>query len=407
MLRGLTMLLSVLFIGAVLEAEGDEFGAWESLFNGKDTSGWVGAKTNQKGAWKAADGALTNVGSVGLDLCTEKEFDNYELEIEYKVALPPEHRNSGVYLRGQIEVQIDDSFGQKKLESGNAGGIYSRFAPKANPQKPAGEWNQFRMRHLGNNISVWHNGVLIHDNVFVDSPTGGPMTESMVPKRKGERLDISRGPIMLQGDHGPIWFRNIRIRPFCSPQDGWKSLWNGKDLSEFNCGGKIDELWELDKAAGGFTNKKWYEWPTKEDRGADLRTKGEFANFLVHWEYKSDPKIGTGNSGFYLRDQWEIQINKEQSTTNKHGDGALYDRFPPRVAASNPPGEWNSMDAKVEGMKVWVWQNGKLLHEAVELLQRTDSPVPATDATKPQPFKLQGDHDKVWFRNLFVKPLKT
>ena len=192
-------------------AESGEPGEWITLFNGKDTSGWIKAKAEQPNRpWSVTDGMLSNAGNVGMDLCTVEEFSNYELELQYK--LPPSRGNSGVYLRGQIELQIDDSRGKKNLTKCNAGAIYDIAAPADNPQKPAGQWNHLRIRHRGYRISVWHNRVLIHDNTYVDEHTALTMMESVAGKRKGQPLDLSRGPIMLQGDRSEIWYRAIRIR---------------------------------------------------------------------------------------------------------------------------------------------------------------------------------------------------
>jgi hypothetical protein len=404
MVRALLLTVGLFLVCSTLHAQSVEVGEWVSLFNGKDTKGWVQAKSGQNSMpWKVEDGALTNgVDHGGMDLATEAEFDNYELEIDYKVK---KGGNSGVYLRGQVEVQIHDSPTEGKLSPGHVGGIYGVAGPTSNPQKSAGEWNQFRIRHLGKRVMVWHNGVLVQDDVYVPGKTGGAMGSSVNPDRKGEPLGLDRGPIMLQGDHGYVWFRNIRIRKYCSADDGWRQVWNDQDLSQLTANGpKIEDWWEVCEAPRSFTNKTWYRGPEDDDRGRDAWTKEKFGNFVVHYEYKSNPKAEGGNSGFYLRDQWEIQIHGDQSTTNKHGDGALYSWHAPTAAASHGPGKWNVMTAKVDGMKIWVWQNGTLIHDEVELLKRTDNhSADATPASQKRPFKFQGDHGQVWFKNLWIQ----
>jgi hypothetical protein len=395
MARILGLTVSLLFTVSFLPAQSEEFGKWTSLFNGKDTTGWVKAKpgSNQPDApWKVEDGALTNGRDGGMDLATAEQFTNYELEVEYKV---PEGGNSGIYLRGQIEVQILDSFGvqAEKLGPGDVGAIYGAAVAKRNNQKAPGEWNLFRIRHIENRITVWHNGTLIQDNVFKDKETPGCMGN----------LKIDKGPIMFQGDHTRVWYRNIRIRPLCdtaSKDSGWKALWNGKDLSEFTTrsDAKIESLWAVEENA--FTNTKTYK-----NGGKDIWSKESFGNFLVHYEYRSDPTIEDGNSGFYLRDQWEIQILKE-STEKNNSDGSLYSLVAPKVIARNPdPKEWNHMDVKVDGVKIWVWQNGILIHDGVVLATRTDDHGKPTPAFSKGPFKFQGDHGKVGFTNVFIKPL--
>jgi len=375
--------------------QSEDFGVWRSLFNGKDTSGWVVARGPNAGKkpekWSVADGALTNGNGRVDDICTTEEFDNFELELQYKV---PPRGNSGVYLRGQVEVQILDSYGKKteKLGTGDAGALYGVSKPLANPQNPPNTWNTFRIRFIGNRVTVWHNGVLVQDNTYVEKPTLGGLE---INPLTGKRLTFGKGPIMLQGDHTKVWYRKIRVRRLCSPADGWKAIWNGKDLSAFTCrGAKVEDYWRIDDHA--VTNK---------GHRRDMWTKQSFGNFLVHYEYRSDPKVHGGNSGFYLRDQWEIQILSRQSTTNPHSDGSLYSIYPPARLARHGPTNWNHMDVKLVGMKIWVWQNGKLIHDGVVCKTRTDNHSVKTDRFTKAPFKFQGDHGDVWFTNLYIKVL--
>jgi len=402
LLLPLVLLVSLCLAGP-LSAQSDEFGKWISLFNGKDTTGWVNAKPdegNHKGPnrWTVEDGALTNGNDGQNDVCTEAEFENYELELEYRVPVREKRDgNSGVYLRGWVEVQVFDSHGREKPQAHDAGAIYGGFVPLKNTSKPAGEWNRYRIVHLGKRVTVYHNGALVQDNVLVPANTPGSMT--LRPRTK-EKLDGIRGPIMFQGDHTKVWYRNIRIRPMVTAADGWRPLWNGRDLSEFTARGDKRAAgglaWKIED--GAFTNAE------SGGKGHDIWTNEAFGNFLVHYEYRSDPKVEGGNSGFYLRDQWEIQILRE-TTKDPHSDGSLYSIKAPDAVVRNGPTEWNQMDVKVDGMKIWVWQNGKLLHDGATLKTRTDNHGVKTEAWSKGPFKLQGDHGKVWFANLFIKPL--
>lgn len=392
-LREIVMVLALVLVPLSARGQSEEFGQWVSLFNGKDTSGWINAKKADRNPsrWKVEDGALTNIGDGVDDICTAELFDDYELELEYKV---PKSGNSGVYLRGWVEVQVFDSHGKAKVEGSDAGAIYGGYVPLVNASKPAGEWNQYRIRHIGHRITVWHNDKLVQDNVYRDKETPSNMTEH--PKMK--KLDGRRGPIMLQGDHTKVWYRNLRLRPLFSSADGWRPLWNYKDLSEFNAKGrKVEDLWAVQDHA--FTNTK-----TGHDGGHDLWTTEPFGNFLVHYEYRSDPAKEGGNSGFYFRDQWELQILDHADVNNAYSDGSLYSMYPPLADARNGKDQWNHIEAKVQGMKIWVWQNGKLIHDGRVCKRRTDSNTP-TEKWAKAPFKLQGDHGKVTFTNLIIKPL--
>lgn len=404
MLRALAF-TACIFTSSSVAAQSTEFGEWIELFNGQNIDGWVAAKPGednprqQQNVWKAEDGTLTNGGPKKNDLCTVDSFQDYELEIEYKI---PPRGNSGVYLRGQIEVQIYDSADKsdQDLSEADAGALYGAGKALRSTQYPPGHWNKYRVLHIGHRITVWHNGILIQDNRYAPDKTGGAMP------RDGEREDhpqvtvtANEGPIMLQGDHGHVWYRNVRVRPLFTAGSGWRSIWNGKTLDAFwtKEGHDINNLWAVKDHA--FTNVGF------GSNGADIWTKEEFGNFLAYYSYKSNPEADGGNSGFYLRNQWEIQIHSQNSTSNKHGDGALYSLYPPLVAARHEPHQWNHVWVKMEGVRIWVWQNGQLIHNGRVCATRTDNHKTPTPGFSKGPFKLQGDHGEVAFSQLWIKPL--
>jgi len=208
MTRSGTLAVLVFFgLGVAVAVAEDKFEpgeGWIPLFNGKDLTGWKTRGPNT--SWEVQDGVLANLREKngekrrGVDIYTEKKFLDFKLHIEFKV---PKGGNSGVYLRGRKEVQVHDSYGVAKPGSGHCGGIYSVAAPLVNACKPAGEWNTFDITCVGNKITVYLNGKLIQDNVEVNRPTGGSM---------GGQLGTP-GPIMLQGNHSTVWYRNIWIKP--------------------------------------------------------------------------------------------------------------------------------------------------------------------------------------------------
>ena len=114
----------------------------------------------------------------------------------------PEGSNSGVYLRGIYEVQVMDSYG-KELDSHNMGGLYSRIAPSEAAEKPAGEWQKLDITLFKRYLTVILNGKTIIDNQPVKGVTGGALTSDQ----------FSPGPILLQGDHGTVSYRNIVLTP--------------------------------------------------------------------------------------------------------------------------------------------------------------------------------------------------
>jgi hypothetical protein len=234
---------------------------WTALLNGRNLKGWHGRDCriepidrgdrspccvkNYKFEWfttKAVlwDGAgnperLSAVPGAGdrivdgangqsQDLLSDGEYGDVELYLEFMLA---QKSNSGVYLQGLYEVQLFDSYGAAKLTPASSAGIYSVYRkggvgkfegspPRENASRPAGQWQSLQIwfqapRFDANGkktanaefIRVLHNGALIQENVEVDGPTMSGRGTPEGPK----------GPLMLQGDHGPVAFRNIYVRP--------------------------------------------------------------------------------------------------------------------------------------------------------------------------------------------------
>ena len=154
---------------------------------------------------------LINAGR-GVDLYTEQKFGDCTIEVEFMV---PKGSNSGIYLMGEYEVQILDSYGKKKVGPGDLGGLYGAAAPRVNAAKKPGEWQTFVIdfqapRFKGGKkvanarfLKVTLNGQVIHENVEMKSQTPGGLTGREGPT----------GPLLFQGDHGPVAFRTIKITP--------------------------------------------------------------------------------------------------------------------------------------------------------------------------------------------------
>jgi hypothetical protein len=164
----------------------------------KGIDGWHLQDPESQQGWRVVDGVLENT-LAGGNLVTNGELMDFKLELEVNV---PPGGNSGIYLRGRHEVQVLDYHG-KPASSREMGGIYGQVTPSSNPAKPAGEWQTFEITLLGRRVTVVLNGVhMIHDQE-IPGVTGGAMDAN-----SGEP-----GPIMLQGDHGEMRFRNVRLTP--------------------------------------------------------------------------------------------------------------------------------------------------------------------------------------------------
>ncbi|MBW3469476.1 3-keto-disaccharide hydrolase [Arthrospiribacter ruber] len=167
-----------------------------AIFNGNDLSGWYA--DNEHNQWKVVNGILTSEVS-GANLITEEKFDDFKLEVEFRY---PEGSNSGIFLRGRYEVQIQDDKG-KEASSVLFGGVYGFLTPNEMVAKAAGEWQTFEITLVGRRLTIVANGKNIICDQIIPGITGGAL----------DSHEALPGPIMLQGDHGPVEFRKIVLTP--------------------------------------------------------------------------------------------------------------------------------------------------------------------------------------------------
>jgi len=208
-------LTTFIMIGCSSNAE------WTVLFDGKIVKGLRGYK--QSGfpdSWEVVDGTLKTIPGHGVDLISEEVYKNFELELEWKV---PEGGNSGIFYfateegdyiwQSAPEMQVLDdekhTDGENTLTS--AGSLYAMIAPSAIVVKPVGSFNQVKIKVKDNHVEHWLNGTKIVEYVY-----GSDMMWDLVAKSKFSTMSqfakASEGHIGLQGDHGVIWYKNIRIR---------------------------------------------------------------------------------------------------------------------------------------------------------------------------------------------------
>lgn len=174
------------------------WGSTISLFNGHDLSGWKPRHPDKKIGWLVRDGILINAEPT-TDLVSEQKFNDFKLNAEFRF---PSGSNSGLYLRGRYEVQIQDNFGAE-VDSHRFGGVYGYLTPSVNAAKPAGQWQLLEMTLIGRQITVILNGERIIDRQTIPGITGGALDSN----------EAEPGPIMIQGDHGIVEFRSVTITP--------------------------------------------------------------------------------------------------------------------------------------------------------------------------------------------------
>ena len=358
-------------------------GEWIALFDGKSLSGWKLRHEGGRNGWRVENGILINQPP-STDLVSEQKFGDFQLHIEFVM---PKGSNSGVYLQGRYEIQLLDSHGAKP-ESHICGGIYGLLAPRFNAAKPAGEWQVFEVKFVQARrspdgkiikrarVTVIHNGVTIHDNAEIARVTGGALDAN----------EGTPGPIMLQGDHGPVMFRNIYIRPLSEeeaqspellpPPDGvttYRDIFDGKSL----------QGWRVIKTGHG-TGGKWevvdgvlQGTQDPPGNGGVLATVEKFRNFEVVAEIKPDWGI---DSGLFLRTTEDGRCY--QVTIDYHDGGQvgmLYGEGCGGTLASNErwkevwrEGDWNLLRAVIVGQppNIKVWLNERLLIDFTDKEER-------------------------------------
>lgn len=235
---------------------------WRPLFNGKDLTGWSFRKPDAKQAWVVcsnvaldpADAArlkpsgaggspdavlLCGGDGRGSDIMTDEHFYDYELYLEFTV---PKGSNSGIYNRGLYEIQVFDSFGVTKPAFHDCGALYERAVPAVNLAKPPGEWQSFHITMKGKTISlVWNGESVYKDRDFRHGETDKGAFERLMRENAGKPAELQArleekdgrfvgffgeggtrsglggadrpGPILIQGDHGPVAYRHLRIKP--------------------------------------------------------------------------------------------------------------------------------------------------------------------------------------------------
>ncbi len=195
---------------------------WKLLFDGKTTTGWRNFKKDAVSpGWQVANGELSRADKGAGDIMTADQFGSFELVMEYKIS---KGGNSGLMFHvteeGQTpwqtgpEIQIQDNVDGHDPQK--AGWLYQLYKPDTDATKPAGEWNELRVRITPEKCETFMNGVKYYEYV-----KGSPDWDERVAKSKFGKMPLfgkaTKGHICLQ-DHGnPVSYRSIRIRPLDKP----------------------------------------------------------------------------------------------------------------------------------------------------------------------------------------------
>lgn len=356
---------------------------YESIFNGKDLSGWQGLVENpiarskmskaelarkQKAAdeklkesWSVKDGAIYFTGK-GANLCTVRTYGDFEMLVDWKIT---RNGDSGIYLRGTPQVQIWDPTGKEEAAKVGSGGLYNNQKHQDKPltvaDNPVGEWNTFHIKMVGDKVTVHLNGVLVVDNVVMEN-----YWDRSLPIFPEEAIE-------LQAHGNELAFKNIFVKELGSKpyeltadekKQGFELLFNGKDLDNWK-GNKTDYIVEDNAIA---------IYPTGKGHG-NLYTEKEYSDFVFRFEFQLTPGannglgIHTSLDGDAAYNGKEIQILDNTAPVYANLQpyqyhGSVYGIAPAKRGFLNPVGEWNEEEVIVKGDHVKVILNGTVILDA-------------------------------------------
>ena len=409
------------YIETLLKQEG-----FAPLFNGKDLSGWKGlvkdppsrakmtpeelekaqaeADEDMRLHWQVVNGVLVFDGK-GHSLCTARDYKDFEMFVDWKIE---KEGDSGIYLRGSPQVQIWDIAQWPE----GSGGLYNNQIgpnkPLAVADYPIGEWNSFRIKMVGEKVTVYLNSVLVVDNVVMENYW------------ERDKPIYPVGQIELQAHSTPLHFRNIYIREITPAEEprivsdeeiaeGFVPLFNGEDLTG----------WVGDTVGYVAEEGKIVIYPKRGS--GNLYTEKEYSDFVLRFEFKLTPGANNGlgiraplkGDAAYVGMELQILDNtaliyRDLKPYQYHG--SIYGVVSAKRGYLKPVGEWNYQEVIAKGTRFTVNLNGVTIvdadiQEAIEqgTMDGRDHPG-LKRATGHIGFLGHGSH--VEFRNIRIKELK-
>ncbi|GGH23201.1 DUF1080 domain-containing protein [Sphingobacterium alkalisoli] len=354
-----------------------------SIFNGKDLTGWKGLVENpikraqmsaqelarkqadadmkMRESWSAIDGDLVFSGH-GDNIATVKQYADFEMLVDWKLDKNGKEPDAGVYLRGTPQVQIWDISRINVGADVGSGGLYnnkSNSKPIKVADNPLGEWNTFKIRMIGEQVSVWLNGELVVDNVTLENYWD--RNQSIFPKEQ----------IELQAHGSRVWYRDVFIKEIPRKevyslndqerQEGFEVLFDGTNLDKWTS-----------SAAYEITEEGYIRSNPVAKFGKNIYTKEEYADFVYRFEFKLTPGANNGVGirtpleGDAAYQGMEIQILDDDADVYKklapyQYHGSVYGVIAAKRGALKPLGEWNEEEIRVKGSKITITLNGVVI----------------------------------------------
>lgn len=400
----------------------DRAAGWTMLFDGTSTDQWRGYRQSvfPSGGWMIEDACLKVVGGSNAgDIVTIDEYGDFELALEFKTA---PKANSGIIYRvtedfdspwmSGPEFQVLDDAGLNVVADNwqSAGACYELVKPDAaKALKPAGEFNEARIRIKDNILQHWLNGVKIVE-VDISSDDFKQRIAASKFKAYDGFAQHKKGRIALQ-DHGDtVWYRNIRIRDLDKPMPSQIGLFDGSSLRGWTHvlpdapNAKIEDTWRIDDGVLICTGQ-----PV-----GYIRTIDDYGNFVLKLEWRFSPVTRqAGNSGVLLRMTGEDKVwpksVEAQLLSGSAGDffniGEVAMKTDPARTngrhtkrlrtAERPIGEWNEYEIICDGPNVTLVVNGDTINNAWDV------------ATTPGKICLQSEGAEIHFRNIRLAPIDS
>ena len=406
--------------------------SYVSMFNGKDLTGWKGLVENpikraqmsakelaakqeiadkkMRENWKAEDGSLVFSGH-GDNIATVKHYGDFELILDWKLDKNGKEPDAGVYLRGTPQVQMWDISRTDVGAQVGSGGLYNNQKHESKPSKvadnPLGEWNNMKIKMVGEKVWVWLNGELVVDNVTLENYWD--RNQSIFPTEQ----------IELQAHGSRVWYRDIFIKELprkvtytlsdAEKKEGFEMLFDGTNLDKWTS-----------STAYEITEEGVLRSNPDAKFGKNIYTKNEYSDFVYRFQFKLTPGANNGvgirtpieGDAAYLGH--EIQILDDKADVYKNlapyqYHGSVYGIIAAKRGALKPLGEWNEQEIRVQGSKIKVTLNGKVIvdgdmKEATKNGAADKKDHPGLKRTTGH-IGFLGHGTEVFFRNIRVKSL--
>jgi hypothetical protein len=365
--------------------------------------------------WTVEDGSIAYVGHGYDNLCTEKQYGDFEMYVDWMLDPAGPEADAGIYLRGAPQVQIWDTARVNVGAQVGSGGLYNNKIHQDKPLKVAdnklGEWNSFYIKMVGDRVTVRLNGELVVDNVIMEN-----YWDRSQPIFPIEQLE-------LQAHGSKCYFRNIYVKelkrqePFKlsaeEQKEGFKILFDGTNMYEWT-GNLVD--YKL--------NDGCIEVSEDTRFGGNLYTVNEYANFIYRFDFQLTPGANNGvgirtpmeGDAAYVGMEIQIldcehEIYKDITPLQHHG--SVYGIIPAREdhhSAFRPAGEWNSEEILADGDHIRVTINGQVILDG----NIREATVNGTADHKEHPglfnkkghIGFLGHGSPLKFRNIRIKELK-